>query len=323
MAKQQFVGNIRSAPVWLADFTGREHQALFPARIDPTQFVDAGGINVTVGANAAGNAVSITVAALALASYANSVVISSGVVVIPNGTTISFGGKKFATLTADAKLGDTTLTVSALATALVTGDVAVYSPLRTELIPSGTVVGRTFAQRDAGTSFGAVSVANLATYDELYLVAFDVVDASNFNDVELVRQGVRIKENYLPAYTAMSTAVSEVQTITIAGSMSGGLVGLGDGKGNKTNIAFNANLAAIQAGLDILYGATNTVAAGTIASFTVTFAVALANLAQTKMTVDTSGATGSTTSTVTQTTPGGTPILTKLRQLYSCFKGQD
>jgi hypothetical protein len=62
-------------------------------------------------------------------------------------------------------------------------------------VPSGTLIGRTYAERDAGTGF---SPATVATDDELYLVAFDVTDALIEDDVELYRHRCIVKENFLP-----------------------------------------------------------------------------------------------------------------------------
>jgi hypothetical protein len=144
MAKQQFIGNLRAAPVWLKDFGNREHVLPIPAKIDPAQFTDAAGVTVTVGvAGAAQNATSVPVAALTPSSlYANTTLIAAGGVLIPTGTVLYFGGQKVAQLTADAKIGDTTLTVAALPTALVSGDVATYSALATEAVNAGSLVGR-------------------------------------------------------------------------------------------------------------------------------------------------------------------------------------
>lgn len=85
---------------------------------------------VTLGANAAQNATTLTVAALTGA--------------IPTGTTLDFGGAKFARLTADAAAGATTLTVAAIPTALVSGDTATYvGPNGKRVLPAGTAVGET------------------------------------------------------------------------------------------------------------------------------------------------------------------------------------
>jgi hypothetical protein len=88
-------------------------------------------VTVVVGvAGAAQNATSVPVAALSAA--------------IPNGTTLDFGGAKFARLTAAAAAGATALTVAALVTALVSGDTATYAGTPgagNKVLKSGTVVG--------------------------------------------------------------------------------------------------------------------------------------------------------------------------------------
>jgi hypothetical protein len=70
-------------------------------------------------------------------------------------------------------------------------------------IPNGTLVGRTYAERDAGTAFGPAADAD----DEVLIVAFDVTDAAKNSDVELYRFGSIVKENFLPQWGSMSTAL--------------------------------------------------------------------------------------------------------------------
>lgn len=197
-----YIGNIKSPPVWAGDFGGREHIMPFPAKVDASAFTDAGAIVVTVGANAAQNATSITIAALAYPFSPAQALIAGAGQIIPAGTVLYFGGAKVATLTADANLGDTTLTVAALPTALVTGDVARFVRYGTVFIPSGTLVGRTYTERDAGTAFGVADVAT--PDDEIFLTVFDVTDARTNNDIELYRPGSLVKENYLPNYAVNS-----------------------------------------------------------------------------------------------------------------------
>lgn len=72
-----------------------------------------------------------------------------------------------------------------------------------KFVPSGTAVGRTFAERAAGTGFGPAADAD----DEVYLTAYDVKDAVTNPDVTLYRHGGLVKENYLPGIGSMSAAV--------------------------------------------------------------------------------------------------------------------
>lgn len=161
-------------------------------------FVDA--VTVTVGAaGAAADATEVPVDAISMANPASN---KSGVV-IPSGTTLDFGGDKFATLTADASIGDTSLTVRALVTALVDNDTATYDGMdRRKPVAAGTLVGRTFAERTAGTGFGAPDVAT--PDDELFLTAFAVQDAAINPDVALLRHDTLIYEDKLPGWAELS-----------------------------------------------------------------------------------------------------------------------
>jgi hypothetical protein len=199
VAQQTFIGNLRQSPVWLKDFANREHLQLFPAKLDPAQFTDQAGVTVTTTAIAAQSATSVAVTALTPSStLANTTLIAAGNVLIPSGTVLYFGGAKVATLTADAKIGDTALTVAALPTALASGDVATYSVFNGEFIPSGTFVGRTYAESQAFTAFGPAATSD----DELFLTAFDTVNARYNGDIELVRHNSVVAENLLPGYGA-------------------------------------------------------------------------------------------------------------------------
>lgn len=72
-------------------------------------------------------------------------------------------------------------------------------------IQSGTLIGRTYAERDAGTGFGPAE----ATDNEIYLVAFDVTDAMQNDDVELYRHNSLVKENKLPGWGALAVALQD------------------------------------------------------------------------------------------------------------------
>jgi hypothetical protein len=167
-------------------------------RVDPDQFLGRDYVEVNVdAAGAAINDTTVPVDAL------------SGP--IPSGTSLYFGAsKKFALLTADAAAGATSLTVQALPTALVDADIAYYEPNTDKPIPSGYPMGRTLAERDAGTAFGPAVDSD----DEIYLMAFDITDATVNPDFVAVRHGAVIKEDYLPYWgdttvwpTALVTAL--------------------------------------------------------------------------------------------------------------------
>lgn len=171
-----------TAAAWAGDFFDRDHMIPGGAKLDPAQFNDQDASVVTVGAaGAIATATSVPVAALTDA--------------IPNGTVLSFGGAKFARLTAAAAAGATSLTVAPLPTALVSGDTATYAGVgATVTVVSGTTVGRTIAERDAGTPFGPAAAAD----DEIYIVCFDRYDVGVNADIEMYRPNSIVKENFLP-----------------------------------------------------------------------------------------------------------------------------
>ncbi len=70
-------------------------------------------------------------------------------------------------------------------------------------IPSGTALGRTLAERNAGTGFGPAAAAD----EEVFLLALDVSDALVNNDCELYRPGRIVKENFLPGFGGLAAGV--------------------------------------------------------------------------------------------------------------------
>ncbi|HRJ51071.1 MAG TPA: hypothetical protein PKU91_11075, partial [Phycisphaerales bacterium] len=91
----------------------------------------------------------------AAASFVAAVAALSGP--IPSGTILYFGeSKDFATLAAAAAAGATSLTVQALPQIVESGDKATYAGAGTKkkVITSGTLLGRTYAERDANTPYG-------------------------------------------------------------------------------------------------------------------------------------------------------------------------
>lgn len=182
-------GPTLTAPAWAGDYMGREHLIPGGAKLDAAQFRATDAVQVTANANAAVDATSISCAAL------------SGP--IPAGTILDFGAKKFAQLTAAAAAGATSVTVEALATQVDDTDSAWYDGIETKAVVSGTPIGRTFAERANGDAFGPAASGD----DEVYLVAFDVIDAAKNADVELYRPKSVVKENFLPGWASMSAAV--------------------------------------------------------------------------------------------------------------------
>lgn len=191
MARVTVNANTQTGAAWAGDFFDREHLMPGGAKVDAAQFNADGAVVVTVGlAGAAQGATTVPVAALSGA--------------IPSGTVLRFSADEFATLSAAAAAGATSLTVEALVNALESADTATYQgTIGRAPIVSGTLIGRTYAERDASTSFGPAGDSD----DEVYFVAFDVTDALQVNDVELYRPGSIVKENLLPVFSALSSTL--------------------------------------------------------------------------------------------------------------------
>lgn len=174
---------------WVGDRLDREHVLSGGAMLDASQFGYTDAVTVTVATGgAAQGATSVPVTALPGA--------------LPSGTLLDFTGSgKFAKLTAAAAASATSITVEALPQALVAGDTATYNSRTTKFVPSGTLVGRTYTERDAGTAFGpaAVDGSGNTTDDEVFLILYDVNNALENPEIDLYRRDSIIYERYLPA----------------------------------------------------------------------------------------------------------------------------
>ncbi len=176
-------------PVWAGEFLSPERLIPGGAKIDPAQFYAPDSVLVTATANAIVGATTISVTAL------------SGP--IPSGTLLDFGGSKLAITTALAAAAATSISVRALGVQVNNTDTARYAGAQLKTIPSGTVVGRTIAERDAKTAYGPAAASD----DETFIVAFDVLNANDIDDVELVKGGTVVKENFLPGFSALASGV--------------------------------------------------------------------------------------------------------------------
>ena len=182
MARIVDSSNQQTGAAWAGDFLDREHLMPGGAKLDASQFLATDGVTAVTTAQALADATSISVSAL------------SGP--LPSGTILYFGeSKEFAMLTAAAAAGATSITVQALPQTIESGDSATYAGTTgIKRVVSGTVIGRTYTERDAGTGFGPAAASD----DEFYLVAFDVTDAAVNADVELYRPGSIVKETFVP-----------------------------------------------------------------------------------------------------------------------------
>lgn len=81
---------------------------------------------------------------------------------------------------------------------------ASWTGLTDDIVPAGTVVGRTTAEAEAGADFGPAA----DTDNEFFIVA-DETDVSTGRDrgTNLVRHGSVIKFTFLPGWASMSAAV--------------------------------------------------------------------------------------------------------------------
>lgn len=183
--------NQLTSPIWAGDFLDREHLMPGGAKVDASQFLATDGAIVTLSANALVSATSIAVTALANP--------------IPANTMLRFGAGKYAYSTAAAAAGATSIAVEALPVALSSGDKATYkgSGMKPVTIVSGTLIGRTWAERDAGTAFGPAA----DTDEEIYFLAFDITDATKNNDADVYRYNSIVKETFVPGWAGLSSTL--------------------------------------------------------------------------------------------------------------------
>lgn len=183
--------NQLTPPAWAGDYFNREHMIPGGARVASAQWATT-TYTITAPDGAAGGATSI--------------VVTATLVVLPTGTVLDWTGTgELSILTADAAVGATSLAVGALDAAIESGDTASFAVYDTVpiTIPSGTVVGRTIAERDAGTAFGPADASD----DEVYITCFDIYDSSINPDVDLYRPNSIVKENFLPGWAGLASGV--------------------------------------------------------------------------------------------------------------------
>lgn len=183
-----------TAPEWTNTVLGPEHLLPSGVMLDPAQFVAPDAVRLTVGsAGAAASATSIPLDAP----------IPTGLS-IPNGTPIDFGGARQAILTAPAAAGESALTVRALGVAIPAGATATYAGLQPRRVRGSTIIGRTYAERDAGTPFGPIADGD----EEVYVVAFDLPDVTRvaWATVAMPWAGVTLKENHMYQWPSLTAA---------------------------------------------------------------------------------------------------------------------
>jgi hypothetical protein len=85
----------------------------------------------------------------------------------------------------------------------------------TNIVYAGTLVGRTYAEKDLGIGFGPV---NLATDTQVYLLLFDVDFDDKFlgqdGQCSLYRRGCQVLEKSLPGFSTMAVATkNKIRTL--------------------------------------------------------------------------------------------------------------
>lgn len=177
-------------PNWAAEAIGPQNLIPGGARLDADQFnySDSFTVTLAVGAVVAGSNKTLT--------------LTTGLKHdIPAGYILNFGAGEFFTLSAKAKKGATTM-VGTLAADLEGSETATFGGIcGKKLVKAGTLVGRTYTERDAGTNFGVAE----ATDDEIYLLAFDTVDAMINPECDLLRHNTLVRDHLLPNWSSLST----------------------------------------------------------------------------------------------------------------------
>lgn len=183
-------GPTLESPRWMGDYGTRDH-------------IVPGGAKVLASGFTASDAVVVDVGAAGAAQFATTVPVGALSGPIPAGAVVTFNAGKMLRLAVAAAAAATSLTTDPIPLALVDADVSSYTGFGDKWIPSGTIVGRTIAERDANTGYGPAADAD----DEVLLVAYDVTDALRNDDVELYRPGGVVYENFLPAFAAASATI--------------------------------------------------------------------------------------------------------------------
>lgn len=86
-------------------------------------------------------------------------------------------------------------------------------------VESGTLVGRTVAERDAGRGFGPYSAGDstatpaVPADDEVYLVLYDVWDAADDPETALYRHGSLVYEDKLPVGVDLAVVRANYETL--------------------------------------------------------------------------------------------------------------
>lgn len=192
MRDQTLNGLQLTSPEWAGDPLGREQLVPGGGKFDPAALVLQAALTVKLSADAAAGAVALAVDALTAA--------------IAPGTMLNFGiPGLLAYAPQGAAAGAVAIVVAPLDRAIPDNSEAYVPAQNKKILAAGTVVGRTYAERDAAAAFGLAADAD----DEIMLVAFTREDVEQVGEVDLVRPfaAVTVKENFLPNFAGLSAAV--------------------------------------------------------------------------------------------------------------------
>lgn len=162
-----------------------------------------GGSKLVVAAFPREDAVTVTLAAGAVTAGTRTLTFAALSNKIPASTILNFGSGKYVTFPAEVPKGATSAANAVVAADLAGGESATYPGSGPIVVEAGTLVGRTFAERDADVGYGQPDV-DASPDSQLYLTAFTVLDAAFNADVTLIRHGTLIYENKLPGWAALS-----------------------------------------------------------------------------------------------------------------------
>jgi hypothetical protein len=164
---------------------------------------DVAAVTTQVGALTGGTQTAAVATAVPGAAGAATLAVAAVSAAIPAGSLLRFASGQYARTTADVAAGAVNIPVERISETLGIGDTAYYNPTSRRQVPGGTLIGRTYAERDNGTPWGPWS----STDDEAYLTYETVDDATKNGDVTLYRPTSLVKENYLPGWANLSAPV--------------------------------------------------------------------------------------------------------------------
>lgn len=176
--------NTTAFPAWLKDAPGDPNLLPGGVTLDKSaSFPKRDAVTVQTSAATAAGVTEIPVDAL------------SGE--IPSGTQFALGGVTV-TVTTKAAKGATSLTVLATTGNIADNATGTFAGVGARVVPEATLIGRTYAERDAGAQFGPWANGD----QEVYLTQHDVPDLDRSAEVAVVRPGRLIAENMLPRWDA-------------------------------------------------------------------------------------------------------------------------